>query len=253
MPVNYDLLASRFDERYQYQLFAGIQARLRHLASRPNVRVLEVGCGTGHWLSVLSDLSVELVGADSSFVMLQAARARTPKAELVCASAEFLPFSSDCLDLIFCVNAFHHFSNPEKFIRDSRLLLRTAGQLAIFGLDPHVPNAEWYLHDYFAGVREMDLERYVAHEELKRLMTAAGFRNVVAEPVEHIERTLVGEAVLEDPFLERSRTSQLLLISQNDYERCQRPVCAAIGQGKKRGMEAKFATKLTLFGTIGEA
>ena len=33
MPVNYDKLAARFDERYQYQLFAGIQARLRHLAS----------------------------------------------------------------------------------------------------------------------------------------------------------------------------------------------------------------------------
>ena len=35
MPVNYDKLAARFDERYQYQLFAGIQARLRRLASVP--------------------------------------------------------------------------------------------------------------------------------------------------------------------------------------------------------------------------
>ena len=110
------------------------------------------------------------MGVDSSFAMLQAARARLTKAELVCASAEFLPFSSHRLDLTFCVNAFHHFSNRERFIRDSRDLLRTGGQLAIFGLDPHVPNTEWYLYDYFAGVREMDLERYVAHEELKRPM-----------------------------------------------------------------------------------
>jgi len=97
------------------------------LASRPIVRVLEVGCGTGRWLLVLSDLSVELVRADPSFAMLQAARARFTKAELVCAPAEFLPFSTHWLDLTFCVNAFQHFSNPERFIRDSRLLLRTGG------------------------------------------------------------------------------------------------------------------------------
>ena len=120
--------------------------------------MLEVGCGTGRWLSVLSDLSVELVRADPSFAMLQAARARFTKAELVCAPAEFLPFSTHWLDLTFCVNAFQHFSNPERFIRDSRLLLRTGDQLAIFGLDPHVPNTEWYLYDYFAGARETDLE-----------------------------------------------------------------------------------------------
>jgi hypothetical protein len=84
-------------------------------------------------------------------------------------------------------------------------------------------------------------------------MTDAGFRNVVAEPVEHIDRTLVGEAVLGDPFLERSRTSQLLLISENDYERGKRAVCAAIVQGKERRVETEFATNLSLFGTIGEA
>ena len=63
-------------------------------------------------------------------------------------------------------------------------------------------------------------------------MTDAGFRNVVAEPVEHIDRTLVGEAVLGDPFLERSRTSQLLLISENDYARGKRAVHSA-RQGTK--------------------
>jgi ubiquinone/menaquinone biosynthesis C-methylase UbiE len=178
MPVNYDKIAARFEERYQHQSFPEIRTRLCRLANRPGARVLEVGCGTGHWLSILGDLPIELLGVDPSFMMLRAACASDLRALLVCASAESLPFASHCIDLLFCVNAFHHFSNPERFLRDSRVLLRTGGRLAIFGLDPHGPNTEWYLYDYFPGVREMDLLRYPDHEQLKRLITEAGFRNV---------------------------------------------------------------------------
>lgn len=59
-----------FDERYRRQSFPGIQARLRRLVSSPSVsKVLEVGCGTGHWLSILSDLPIELTGVDPSRAM----------------------------------------------------------------------------------------------------------------------------------------------------------------------------------------
>lgn len=64
MPVNYDQIAARLDERYKYQSFPAIQARLRGLVG-PATRVLEIGCGAGHRLSVLSDLPVELVGVGS--------------------------------------------------------------------------------------------------------------------------------------------------------------------------------------------
>jgi ubiquinone/menaquinone biosynthesis C-methylase UbiE len=114
----YDELANEFDERYRRQSFPGIQAWLRRLAGYPGTnKVLEVGCGTGHWLNVLSDLPVELTGVDPSRAMLEKARARATKAALVCASAENIPFPASSFDLIFCVNAFHHFSDPKKFLR----------------------------------------------------------------------------------------------------------------------------------------
>lgn len=208
MSADYSELAARFDERYRYQSFPGIAARLRQMVDHARIRVLEVGCGTGHWLSVLSDLSVELIGVDPSPAMLDRARTRVTRATLVCASAEYLPFQSNSLDLIFCVNAFHHFSDPQKFLADSRRLLRTGGRLAIAGLDPHLAKMDWYLYDYFAGLREMDLARYLPHREIMRLMVEAGFRNAVAEAAEHIQKTFVGDTVLSDPFLERTSTSQ---------------------------------------------
>jgi ubiquinone/menaquinone biosynthesis C-methylase UbiE len=143
MAIIYDELANEFDERYRRQSFPGIQAWLRRLAGYAGTnKVLEVGCGTGHWLNVLSDLPVELTGVDPSRAMLEKARARATKAALVCASAENIPFPASSFDLIFCVNAFHHFSDPKKFPRVGRVLLRKGGRLAIFGLDPHAPGTD---------------------------------------------------------------------------------------------------------------
>jgi ubiquinone/menaquinone biosynthesis C-methylase UbiE len=134
----------------------------------------------------LSDLPIELAGIDVSLGVLEKARARVAKAEFACASAESIPLQARSFDLIFCVNAFHHFSDPKKFLRDGRALLRNCGRLAIFGLDPHADDTDWYLYDYFAGVRENDLKRYLPVRQIKQLMVEAGFATVLTETVDHI-------------------------------------------------------------------
>ena len=175
------------------------------------------------------------------------------RAQLVCASAENIPFPGGSFDLIFCVNAFHHFSDPKKFLRDSRLLLRNGGQLAIFGLDPHAPNTDWYLYDYFPGVRGVDLKRYLPVAEVKRLMAEAGFSKPFAQPAEHIQKTFTGEAVFQDPFLVRESTSQLLLISEDVYLNGKRAITSAVQKAKRQKRSIFFRVDLTLFMTVGEA
>jgi ubiquinone/menaquinone biosynthesis C-methylase UbiE len=251
--LNYDEVAVRFDERYKHQSFSGIQVRLRQLANAPGVNeVLEVGCGTGHWLSALSDLPLKLLGIDPSCTMLNRARARARTATFVCGCAESIPLRPHSFDLIFCVNAFHHFSNPEQFLRDSNQLLRKSGRLAIFGLDPHAPGIEWYLYDYFAGVKDMDLARYLPHEEIKHLMIESGFQHVTSEPAERIRKTFVGEAVLSDPFLERSSTSQLMVIPEESYLSGKRRINLVVEQGKQGNTAITFTVDLMLFTTVGE-
>jgi ubiquinone/menaquinone biosynthesis C-methylase UbiE len=72
-----------------------IQAWLRRLVGgHPTTRLLEVGCGTGHWLNVMTDLLVELVGIDPSRSMLERSHARATRAQLVCATAESMPFQA---------------------------------------------------------------------------------------------------------------------------------------------------------------
>jgi SAM-dependent methyltransferase len=249
--VDYDRLADRFDERYKHQTYPGIQRELRRLIVRPGIDVLEVGCGTGHWLAALSDLCVRLHGVDPSPAMLEKARFQPVEAKLACASAENLPFSSNSVDVIFCVNAFHHFLDPNKFLRDSGSLLRNTGRLAIFGLDPHSPDVKWYLYEHFPGLQEKDLERYIPHKEIGRLMAEAGFQNVVTTQVDRIQKAYLGEEVLSDPFLDRTSTSQLQLISEEAYTQGRQNIASLIERAKDDRDPIRFIIDLPFQGTVG--
>jgi ubiquinone/menaquinone biosynthesis C-methylase UbiE len=252
MTVDYNRLAARFDERYRHLTYSGIHSQLLKLIDRPRLRVLEVGCGTGHWLAVLSGHAAHLLGADPSSAMLDKARCQAPAAKLVCACAERLPFSCHSMDLIFCVNAFHHFSDPKRFLQNARSLLRKSGRLAIFGLDPHEPEEKWYFYDYFPGLREIDLTRFVPHKEIISMMSEAGFHNTFSRPAERIQKTYFGEEVLGDPFLDRTSTSQLQLISEEAYMRGKEAIISRLQRARERKSGClSFTIDHHLFATIG--
>jgi hypothetical protein len=142
---------------------------------------------------------------------------------------------------------------PKKFLRNSRLLLRNGGALAIFGLDPHAPGTDWYLYDYFPGVRVADLRRYSPTVEIKGLMAEAGFNDLSAEPAGHIRKTFTDDSVFQDPFLVRQNTSQLLLISEESYLDGKRAIAAAVAKASRERRPIFFRASLRLFVTVGAA
>jgi ubiquinone/menaquinone biosynthesis C-methylase UbiE len=53
-PINYDVIAPKYDARYAQNPLAGVSRELRALVAQSQARdVLEVGCGTGHWVGEL--------------------------------------------------------------------------------------------------------------------------------------------------------------------------------------------------------
>ena len=133
------------------------------------------------------------------------------------------------------------------------MLLRNGGRLAIFGLDPHAPGTDWYLYDYFPGVRVADLRRYSPTVEIKRLMAEAGFNDLSAEPAEPIQKTFTDGSVFQDPFLVRQSTSQLLLISEESYLDGKRAIAASVARASREGRPIFFRVNLRLFVTVGAA
>src|SRR5687767_8961071 len=107
MLVNYDSVAPDFERRYQEQEYSGVSRALTKFLALPvsdsRLHVLDVGCGTGHWLRFLRDGGAHrVVGVDASFGMLQVARSLMSAAPLAHARAEALPVASRQFDFVVC-------------------------------------------------------------------------------------------------------------------------------------------------------
>jgi ubiquinone/menaquinone biosynthesis C-methylase UbiE len=107
---------------------------LEKLADLPAEHVLDVACGTGQLLKVLSERSdsSELVGIDKVPAMLNVARRRLgERALLLEGDAAQLPFDDAEFQLVTCTNALHYFPNADATLREIRRVISPDGHLVI--------------------------------------------------------------------------------------------------------------------------
>ncbi len=258
--VDYDRIAPGFDRRYTVgSEQRGIAAALLAMAEAraptggaDAVRILEVGCGTGYWLASLRPATAQLYGLDLSAGMLAQARSREEQLALARGRACQLPFADACTDLVYCVNAIHHFQRQRDFVFEARRLLRPGGTLVVTGMDPRAHRHRWYIYDYFAGTYETDLDRFPSWGTVMDWMVEAGFERIKWRPVERIEDHKVGREVFSDPFLQKDSCSQLTLLTDEGYAAGLRRIAAALSEAE--GASLTFATDLLqamLVGRVG--
>jgi SAM-dependent methyltransferase len=111
----YDLLAPKFDVTPFRTPDAILEGTARHLESLPAVeRALDLCCGTGAMMPILTTRARRVVGLDFSQGMLDVAAARLGGAvTLVRAEALVPPFTA-AFDLITCFSALGHFLPEEQ-------------------------------------------------------------------------------------------------------------------------------------------
>jgi ubiquinone/menaquinone biosynthesis C-methylase UbiE len=246
--VNYDAIAPTYDQRTQDGYLEGVTSTLQDLARQVKVRrVLDLGCGTGRSLRGLADNlqpRPTCYGLDFSGGMLQQARRFDSRYRLVNASALRPPFSPASFDLVFCVHAFHHFPDKPQVVQAAYRILRPGGIFAIVNFDPYESRRSWYVYDYFESVYETDLERFPRLAEQEAMLNQAGFQHVSQTMVEHINDTIVGEAVFDSYFLRKDACSQLILLSDEAYQAGLARMRARLAEAKARGEEVVFQTDL---------
>lgn len=229
--VDYDQVAPTYNQRFTNQKDRPIAAALIELVRACGARrLLEVGCGTGRWLADLlvgrAATPAGLFGLDRSAGMLSEAIGQRLGLQIVQGVAECLPFPASSFDLVYCVNALHHFSQPEEFIRQAFHLLRPGGHLAVVGMDPRnfleqpgrPARARWYVYEFFEGTLETDLLRFPSWGQILDWMTGSSFEYASLQPVETVRDTKIGSAIWSDPFLEKNSTSQLILLPDEAYQ-----------------------------------
>jgi ubiquinone/menaquinone biosynthesis C-methylase UbiE len=254
--VDYDLIAPTYNQRYQAGNHPGIAAAIRRLYQEMEAgRLLEVGCGTGHWLAGLAGQhpkgASRLFGLDLSAGMLAQARQRELGLQLLRGRAEQLPFPAGAFGLVYCVHALHHFQQPRQFIQEARRLLKPGGSLAVIGMNVRATQNRYYLYRYFEGTYEADLARFPSRETLVDWLATAGFSQIIERTVERIHHPYTGRAVLADPFLEKHSTSQLALLSAEAYAKGLERIRKDLAEAEAAGIALTFPVDIQIDLTAG--
>ena len=248
--TNYDELAGSFDRRYEGDDYTDVERMVLDFAE-PGGRVLEVGCGTGHWLALLHAVGAEVSGLDASPEMLHRARAKVPGAELCLGSAERLPWTDAFFDRVLCVNAFHHFPQKREFIAEARRVLASTGALLIVGMDPHTRLDRWWVYEYFEGTLEIDRARFPASQTIRTWMQGEGFDEAVTVVAQHMQRQAPLSKASSGGRLAKSSTSQLAVLSEDEYARGLERIHRANSRLQAQGRELVLSADIRLYATIG--
>ena len=249
--VNYNEVAPVYDQRYSTDHLAGIEGCLQAWAQRVKARrTLEVGCGTGHWLTLLGECGFRC-GLDYSAGMLSKARQKDRYLRLVQGTAMQLPFDSNIFDLVFCINAIHHFPDPAVFIQEAHRILKKGRLLAIVGMDPLAEPDRWYLYDYFPDTYKTDRQRYPSGEMIQRWMKEAGFAMCERQSAGYIDHDFIGREVLDDPILQKNGTSQLSLLTDDAFQAGMARIKKAVQLAESRGEPIIFPSHIALPAVVG--
>jgi ubiquinone/menaquinone biosynthesis C-methylase UbiE len=95
-----------------------------------NMDILDIATGSGYGASYLSGKGARnVVGADRDTEIVQIANTnyRKPNLSFLLANAEDLPFSNESFDIVCSMGTIDHLENPDKFLADSRRILRNGG------------------------------------------------------------------------------------------------------------------------------
>ena len=250
--VNYDIIATAYDRRYKENDLSGVKHVLfDFIGGDRSAHILEVGCGTGHWLALLDSQEYHPIGIDASRPMVDQAKTKIPHPALIHGYAEALPLKTASLDRIFCINAFHHFSDKTAFLTEARRLLRCEGRLMSVSLDPHTNCEHWWVYDYFPQVIALDKGRYLPVHTIRQMMMDCGFTGSHTLEAQHIVYRIPAREAIDHGHLAKTSTSQLALLSDDEYVQGIRQIQRDIERAETRNEVLTLSADLRLYATVG--
>lgn len=181
----FDGYAPRFDPHAQSVLAQKLPALLieaaeEYFPSAANLRLLDLGCGSGVTAAALRDITEVRVGVDVSERMLDRARASSLYKELHALDmVEFMLASDRRFDLVTAVDVLMHSGNLKAFLQAARVVLHDSGLLAFTiekeFIDRNAPDAGYTLQPNGHYV-------YAPHY-VRELAQAEGYELVAQEDV----------------------------------------------------------------------
>jgi ubiquinone/menaquinone biosynthesis C-methylase UbiE len=170
-PYNASFLYSR--RRLDSMLF-------RLLAERGDgLRLLDLGCGTGHYMARLAGHGFEVAGVDASPEMLQHARANNPAADIREGGVEAIPFPDCTFDFLICIEVLRYLPESRPCISEMARVLKPGGVCLTTATPLFNANAYWLVNRVANRVRVGNLsslkQYFTTSRRLRREFEDAGF------------------------------------------------------------------------------
>jgi SAM-dependent methyltransferase len=136
--ARYNALASRYGRHYSNpRSILSLEKKRRsqiledHLVTEQPLRILDLGCGSGHVTSRVAEVlpQTDVIGIDLSDQMLDIAREFcADSASFVRGDVEFLPFPSTGFGFVYALGVLEKFDNLAPLLRETHRILRSGGK-----------------------------------------------------------------------------------------------------------------------------
>jgi len=176
--THYNQLAAEYDDSFDGRFTLAYNRLIaEHAELHDGDKVLDVACGNGRLLSMLSGkAAIKLYGIDISEKMIAEAGAHL-KGDFRVGQAENLRDFAASFDLITVCCAFHHFERPAEFLEEAYRVLEPGGRLIIADPLPAAP-VRWAMNLLFPFMQSGDVKIY-SRRHLERFLAQAGFCEIL--------------------------------------------------------------------------
>jgi len=183
---DFDLVADSYDSWYASRRGAMYDRLEKKLivsllpAETKGKKLLEIGCGTGHWSRFFSEYGFEVTGLDISERMINAALQKgIPNVSFHIADGHLLPFAEDTFDLTAAITTLEFVRDADTVLREMIRCTRKDGQVLLGVLNR------------LSKVNQQKQKSSESPYATARLFSPAELKEVL-QPYGHVEITVAG-------------------------------------------------------------
>ncbi|HTF02857.1 MAG TPA: class I SAM-dependent methyltransferase [Bacteroidia bacterium] len=208
---------STFDELPLWSASFGLLL-LKHLELKPNLKVIDIGCGAGFPLFELAERlgsSCTVYGIDPWTNATQRAKQKIKSyglsnVEIIESSAETIPFEDNSIDLVVSNLGINNFENPPVVFKACHRVLKPGGKLALTtNLNGHWKEFYAIFYSTLKELNKVNFLPALQHDETRRgtvestskLFTENGFKVARHYEESFSMRFLDGSAFLNHHFV----------------------------------------------------